>query len=59
MKAGVDALLGYRKGDGSKNVAFSTTLPTGRYLILGVGAAGGVGAANRRDAGIISRLQKE
>jgi hypothetical protein len=36
MKAGLDALLGYRKGDSMKNEAFSASLPTGRFLIIGV-----------------------
>src|SRR4249919_3299887 len=44
VKAGLDALLGHKKGDMTESTALSVSLPTGQFLVVGVEVTRGGGA---------------
>jgi hypothetical protein len=44
LQAGLDALLGHKRGDLQQSAAFLVTLPVGRFLVIGVEVTRGGGA---------------
>jgi hypothetical protein len=49
VKAGLDALLGHKKGDMTESTALSVSLPTGQFLVVGVEVERRQGNQRERD----------